>query len=203
MIFIQVLTAMKNKYQLCSFQNWLIFWCLLFFPLHLNNGLGKWGWLAKPCQRIPSSFSHTCPQSCDLSCPQNGFAFDKLLFIDFLPKLGHKELVHTSLSAVAGRTVTVGRRLERRPKSFLSGRDSVGQTAARPFAASADVFIRKAPLSQWGPVGIMRLGVVARHFSPPKPSDQNHSGTASYTENGFNMISLCFFHGCALLALCT
>lgn len=62
MILIQVLTAMKNKYQLCRFQNWLIFWCLLFLPFHLNNELGRRGWLTKSSQRTLSS--HSCPQSC-------------------------------------------------------------------------------------------------------------------------------------------
>lgn len=77
-----------------------------------------------------------------------------------LPKLGHKELVPTSLSAVLAGL------WEQRPKSFLSGGDAVGQTAARPFAASTDILYEKHHWVSEPRLGIMRLGVVARHFSP-------------------------------------
>lgn len=167
MIFIQVLTAMKNKYQLCRFQNWLIFWCLLFFPFHLNNGRGKWGWLVKPCQRIPSSFSHTCPQSCNLSCPQNGFAFDKLLFIDFAKAWSQRACSHIALSCC-------WQDCESREKTGAAAEEfSQRWGLCRPDSSAAicclhRYFSMKSTTESVRPrLGIMRLGVVARHFSPP------------------------------------
>lgn len=84
-----------------------------------------------------------------------------------LPKLGHKELAHISLSAVAGRTVRVGRRLEQRPE--FSQRWGLCQPdSCAAICCLHRYFSMKSTTESVRPcLGIMRLGVVARHFCPP------------------------------------
>lgn len=71
MILIQVLTAMKNKYQLCKFQNWLFFGVFSSFSVWImgfsgsqsaGTELGIWVGVTKPCQKDSCLFlAHTSP----------------------------------------------------------------------------------------------------------------------------------------------
>lgn len=199
MIFIQVLTAMKNKYQLCRFQNWLIFWCLLFLPFHLNNGLGKWDWLTKSCQRVLSFLTPTSPEMYLELFAKLVLPLTNSYLLTFA-KAWSQSLSHVILT-VSSRTVTVERRLAQRWGSFLSRGACTSLSAVPPFAAFADTLYKKnQSVRAW--TGNWVLGVVARHSSPLKPSDQKHSGLASNSEDGFKY-DLFVFLLWGELALCS
>lgn len=153
-ILIQVLTAMKNTYQLCRFQNWLIFWCLLFLTFHLNE-LGKRGWLTKSCQRTLSSRTHMSPEL-QLELPTEGFCLWQTYLLTFAKAWSQRAGSHIVLSHHG---------------QDCNSREKIGAAAAELFllwglhppVSSATIcrFLRylyiKAPLSQWWPgLGVMR-----------------------------------------------
>lgn len=107
-------------------------------------------------------------------------------------------------SQLCCRTVRVGRRTGAAAEEFSQWWGLCRPDSSAAVCCLHRYFYMKSTTESVRPrLGIMRLGVVARHFSPPESRDQNHSGAASNTETGLNMISLCFFHGSAVLALCT
>lgn len=113
MILIQVLTAMKNKCQLCKFQNWLYFFGV-FSSKNLNNRFwqtvvgrhqpGRLGWVFSPCRRDPYLFLAHMPPSHFFQPPNlqlEEVAHKMILPLTssliywLLPRLGRKEPVDT------------------------------------------------------------------------------------------------------------
>lgn len=159
MILIEVLTAVKNKYQQCKFQNWLYFGVvtssLSIWKMGVSRSwsagieLGIWGCVTKPCEKDSSlSCTHTSP-SCFSQPPKlqleglltKWFCLWQTLIYWLCQGLDTKNLFTELCSPFGGKTV-MGRRLSSGWRAFSAFGIVSTRQQLQPFVTSSDVFIK-------------------------------------------------------------